>query len=279
MRSGSLGTERHISAVAFRNAQTNLESASKVPERRKSPVVTLIDISKSTRPLLFPATQTVRPKSPRKIEAQPCRAPTSDNSTHALPSPSLSDKTWQNIYAAILGAPRHAIKKVILCKRTANHAKRQNDSRLDELASKVSALRGVTIDIYDSARDQNVIDSTVRPFPHTHPQSPPLFSSIPPTHTHLPTIPQHNQHNLYILTQPTKIVRNLLLLQHLPQRLRHTPNPHGVVGKQSRDSETERHDNSGFCAVVLDMAFDLLERRNRRHERRKEWRREEGHAV
>ncbi|KAF2870180.1 hypothetical protein BDV95DRAFT_546258 [Massariosphaeria phaeospora] len=37
---------------------------------------------------------------------------------------------------------------------------RQNNSRLDELASKVSALRGVTIDIYDNARDQQVIDST-----------------------------------------------------------------------------------------------------------------------
>ncbi|KAL1801528.1 hypothetical protein AA0113_g1771 [Alternaria arborescens] len=36
----------------------------------------------------------------------------------------------------------------------------QNNSRLDELASKVSALRGVTIDIYDNARDQHVIDST-----------------------------------------------------------------------------------------------------------------------
>ncbi|EDU49448.1 snare complex subunit protein [Pyrenophora tritici-repentis] len=34
----------------------------------------------------------------------------------------------------------------------------QNNSRLDELASKVSALRGVTIDIYDNARDQGVID-------------------------------------------------------------------------------------------------------------------------
>lgn len=37
---------------------------------------------------------------------------------------------------------------------------RQNNSRLDELASKVSALRGVTIDIYDNARDQGVIDSS-----------------------------------------------------------------------------------------------------------------------
>ncbi|KAL1618540.1 hypothetical protein SLS56_010514 [Neofusicoccum ribis] len=42
---------------------------------------------------------------------------------------------------------------------------RQNNSRLDELASKVSALRGVTIDIYDNARDQRVLDNTVRAFP------------------------------------------------------------------------------------------------------------------
>ncbi|PSN75570.1 hypothetical protein BS50DRAFT_481034 [Corynespora cassiicola Philippines] len=41
---------------------------------------------------------------------------------------------------------------------------RQNNSRLDELANKVSALRGVTIDIYDNARDQGVIDSTSETF-------------------------------------------------------------------------------------------------------------------
>lgn len=42
---------------------------------------------------------------------------------------------------------------------------RQNDSRLSELSSKVSALRGVTVDIYDNARSQDVIDSSVRPPP------------------------------------------------------------------------------------------------------------------
>ncbi|KAL1306107.1 hypothetical protein AAFC00_004224 [Neodothiora populina] len=36
----------------------------------------------------------------------------------------------------------------------------QNNERLSALSSKVSALRGVTIDIYDSARDQTVIDSS-----------------------------------------------------------------------------------------------------------------------
>jgi blocked-early-in-transport protein 1 len=46
----------------------------------------------------------------------------------------------------------------------------QNNNRLDELASKVSALRGVTIDIYDNARDQHVIDSTVR-FPFQKPSN------------------------------------------------------------------------------------------------------------
>ena len=38
---------------------------------------------------------------------------------------------------------------------------RQNNSRLDELSSKVTALRGVTVDIYDNARDQGVLDSSV----------------------------------------------------------------------------------------------------------------------
>lgn len=46
---------------------------------------------------------------------------------------------------------------------------RQNNSRLSELSAKVTALRGVTVDIYDNARAQDVIDNTVR--------LPPLYSS------------------------------------------------------------------------------------------------------
>jgi blocked-early-in-transport protein 1 len=42
---------------------------------------------------------------------------------------------------------------------------RQNNSRLSELSAKVSALRGVTVDIYDNARQQDVIDNTVCPHP------------------------------------------------------------------------------------------------------------------
>ncbi|KAM4063038.1 SNARE domain-containing protein [Hirsutella rhossiliensis] len=41
---------------------------------------------------------------------------------------------------------------------------RQNNARLDELSAKVSALRGVTIDIYDNARAQDVIDNTSETF-------------------------------------------------------------------------------------------------------------------
>jgi blocked-early-in-transport protein 1 len=38
---------------------------------------------------------------------------------------------------------------------------RQNNSRLSELSAKVTALRDVTVDIYDNARAQDVIDNTV----------------------------------------------------------------------------------------------------------------------
>ncbi|KAK3620829.1 hypothetical protein LTR56_023161 [Elasticomyces elasticus] len=37
---------------------------------------------------------------------------------------------------------------------------RQNTDSLSALQSKVSQLRSVTIDIYDNARDQHIIDST-----------------------------------------------------------------------------------------------------------------------
>ncbi|KZF20594.1 hypothetical protein L228DRAFT_269896 [Xylona heveae TC161] len=41
---------------------------------------------------------------------------------------------------------------------------RQNNSRLDELSHKISALRGVTIDIYDNARNHDLIDSSNETF-------------------------------------------------------------------------------------------------------------------
>ena len=70
----------------------------------------------------------------------------------------------------------------------------QNNSRLDELASKVSALRGVTIDIYDNARDQHVIDSTVRYPRMSCARNIPHIIFICP---YTPTFPQtvHNLHS------------------------------------------------------------------------------------
>jgi len=54
---------------------------------------------------------------------------------------------------------------------------RQNNARLDELSAKVSALRGVTIDIYDNARAQDVIDNTVRSSSSFFPSTP--FPRLP----------------------------------------------------------------------------------------------------
>ncbi|KAF2091381.1 hypothetical protein K490DRAFT_60825 [Saccharata proteae CBS 121410] len=41
---------------------------------------------------------------------------------------------------------------------------RQNNALLADLSTKVSALRGVTIDIYDNARDQSLIDANTNTF-------------------------------------------------------------------------------------------------------------------
>lgn len=48
---------------------------------------------------------------------------------------------------------------------------RQNNARLDELSNKVSALRGVTVDIYDQASSHSLIENTVRPHPPTRRQT------------------------------------------------------------------------------------------------------------
>jgi hypothetical protein len=102
----------------------------------------------------------------------------------------------------------------------------QNTSRLDELASKVSALRGVTIDIYDNARDQHVIDSTVRPSPlfstsYTPSLNLPQYLNTPAPHSHLK--------NARLIFK--QIVRDILLLHPNPKRLRQPPNPNGLLGE------------------------------------------------
>lgn len=81
---------------------------------------------------------------------QTCRKPTSANSTSPTDPLHLLHRIHRN--PAVL----------FFTNTIPDTSSRQNNSRLDELANKVSALRGVTIDIYDNARDQHVIDSTVR---------------------------------------------------------------------------------------------------------------------
>jgi hypothetical protein len=85
---------------------------------------------------------------------------------------------------------------------------RQNDSRLDELASKVSALRGITVDIYDSARDQHVIDSTV-----CHESFLTLYSSFPnPAPQIFPHYRSHNYHSpSCTLAQPSSSLHTSIL--------------------------------------------------------------------
>ncbi|KAI4828055.1 hypothetical protein E4T45_10310 [Aureobasidium sp. EXF-8846] len=58
----------------------------------------------------------------------------------------------------------HTFLLLLLPCTATNTSKSQNNSRLDDLAGKVSALRGITIDIYDNARDQTVIDSSTNAF-------------------------------------------------------------------------------------------------------------------
>jgi hypothetical protein len=155
---------------------------------------------------------------------------------------------------------------------------RQNDSRLDELASKVSALRGITVDIYDSARDQHVIDSTVRSTcvltlysnfsnpilqmlsyhrspSFTSPNLPsPYTPSLLPSSYILP-IPVFKNPPL---THPSLIVRNFFLLQHVSKGQRNAANAHGSIGEQSRDTQALGHLGWCDCVVVLDISFGVL---------------------
>jgi blocked early in transport 1 len=60
---------------------------------------------------------------------------------------------------------------------------RQNNARLEELSAKVSSLRGVTVDIYDNARAQDIIDNTVRSLSFL-PFFLPCLLAIPPSPWH-----------------------------------------------------------------------------------------------
>lgn len=59
---------------------------------------------------------------------------------------------------------------------TSDMSQSQNDARLDDLANKVHALRGVTIDIHGQASDQSYIDANVNTFPQ-----PSIMTTTPST--------------------------------------------------------------------------------------------------
>ena len=121
---------------------------------------------------------------------------------------------------------------------------RQNNSRLDELSSKVSALRGVTVNIYDNAREQGVIDSSVRLLsplslhylPHSSlPPSLPLSLHLPlpkyPTSKIKPCTARHfptNNPN-YPLHHETK--RSILQHEHKYPLERRATRANGAAGE------------------------------------------------
>ncbi|KAL4933758.1 SNARE domain- containing protein [Aspergillus undulatus] len=89
---------------------------------------------------------------------------------------------------------------------------RQNDNLLNSLSGKVSALKSVTIDIYDNARDQDTLDHSVRPSP-------------------LPYIPT-SYHPLTVLTMLVmgRIESSLLLPLNKPHRQRKPTYADGEAG-------------------------------------------------
>jgi blocked-early-in-transport protein 1 len=63
-------------------------------------------------------------------------------------------------FSRLLLAPLYKFRKLRL---TSNFSS-QNNALLDSLSAKVSTLRGVTVDIYDNARNHDIIDSNADVF-------------------------------------------------------------------------------------------------------------------
>lgn len=89
-----------------------------------------------------------------------------NHTTHTRLIDRLIDCSRQPLFSTIRP---YSDDNLIPAMSEAYERERQNNARLDELSAKVSALRGVTVDIYDNARAQDVIDNTVRPPLLAHP--------------------------------------------------------------------------------------------------------------
>lgn len=131
---------------------------------------------------------------------------------------------------------------------------RQNNSRLDELASKVSALRGVTVDIYDNARNQEVIDTNVC-LPSLCPPHPPSIRISTPQSRPgiLLCLP-----SLVLIYSRSRPERHLLLPLDPTQRIRRPHDTHGATRGQSGCDEAGGHYCRGCGGVVFGVAFDFL---------------------
>lgn len=130
---------------------------------------------------------------------------------------------------------------------------RQNNSRLSELSSKISTLRGVTIDIYDNARSQDVIDNSVC-LAHS---SPIPALEIPSFYTSL--CASQNSKKLTITRSPK--VGSLLFNDHHPKRQRGPLDTHGAVREQSCCVETGWDNHRGGGVAVVDIELFLVKER------------------
>lgn len=173
--------------------------------------------------------------------------PNSNSNSTANPPPNLKHNHLEPIISLSPPQPpttqqtlnlQPALESTTATMSEAYERERQNNARLDELSSKVSALRGVTIDIYRDADDHTVIGSTVRV-----PPPPPISISSRGWQT---------------LTSWHATVRNLFLHGHAAQGLGVAAGAHGVVGQPGGGAEAGGHDCGGVYSVVLSAQVDLL---------------------
>lgn len=79
----------------------------------------------------------------------------------------ISDNTSHNVFRSVRTRKvplLHSSSLSTLSILHFNAEHRQNNARLSELASKVTALRGVTVDIYNNASDQTMIERNTEVF-------------------------------------------------------------------------------------------------------------------
>lgn len=126
---------------------------------------------------------------------------------------------------------------------------RQNNSRLEELSSKVSALRGVTVNIYDNAREQGVIDSSVSLLP-----SPDPFTRFAHTVNRSLSLSLPS----YTSSNARQTERGLLLPLNLDPQFRRAYGPHGTAGQQDGDFQASGHSHRRCDSALLRAQADIF---------------------